>query len=253
MLADIAADSWLPDDTQDVFSGESYEASSSLSAYGTLPHTNDTSTALTPSRDPAVASRLDTSSITQTPRPALEFDEGQTPEHCSSPRRHRSWWWKDDRDAVIHNPSPFQMPEVERFLMNHYVHRVVHLFCVTDYEKSPWKTIHLPRVLQSTGQLSLHGSTTKIREALRNALLSISAFYLANDSHSRACQKEAGTWANDAIKFRGRAIKLLKETVESSTPESRPKYKELLATMLSMITINVSHITKANAVLLANN
>ncbi|KAH8172013.1 fungal specific transcription factor domain-containing protein [Sarocladium implicatum] len=228
MLANIAADSWMPDDTQDIFSADSFDASPNLGNYGSLPQTNDTSTVFTPSRESAVTSRPDTSSVIQTPRPQLDVSDSQHPERRASSAKQRSMWWKDDRDAVIYNPSPFQMPEVERFLMNHYVHRVVHLFCVTDYEKSPWKTIHLPRVLQSTGQLSLHGSTTKIREALRNALLSISAFYLANDSSSRACQKEAGTWANDAIKFRGRAIKLLKETVESSTPESRPKYKELL-------------------------
>ncbi|KAL2209581.1 hypothetical protein CC79DRAFT_1271400 [Sarocladium strictum] len=151
----------------------------------------------------------------------------------------RNLWWKDDSSTIIHNPSPSPLPELERFLLNHYVHRVVHLFCVISYEKSPWKTIHLPRVLQSAGQLSLHGSTSTVRDALRNALLSISAFYLANDSRSRGCDSEAERWEEDAIMFRGRAIKLLKETVERSTPQSRPKYKELLATMLSMITINV--------------
>ncbi|KAH7034527.1 fungal-specific transcription factor domain-containing protein [Microdochium trichocladiopsis] len=176
---------------------------------------------------------------TATDYPA-EHGEGDHLDGGASPGNiHGLWWTDDSSNAITYNPSPSYMPEVERFLMNHYVHRVVHLFCVTDYEKSPWKTIHLPRVLQSAGQLSLYGSTSKIRDALRNALLSISAFYLANDSNSRSCEKEAGTWANDAIKFKGRAIKLLKETVESSTPHSRPKYKELLATMLSMITINV--------------
>ncbi|KAH6693857.1 fungal-specific transcription factor domain-containing protein [Plectosphaerella plurivora] len=149
-----------------------------------------------------------------------------------------SLWWKGDNDAIVQNPSPHQMPELERFLLNHYVHRVVHLFCVIDYEKSPWKTIHLPRVLQSAGQLSLHGSTSTIRDGLRNVLLSISAFYLSNDHKSRSCASETDEWANHAIKFRWRAIKLLKEAVEGSTPQSPPKYKELLATMLSMITIN---------------
>lgn len=168
-----------------------------------------------------------------------EDENEATDDEVSSAASNRLWWMEDNSSAVTYNPSPSHMPEVERFLMNHYVHRVVHLFCVTNYEKSPWKTIHLPRVLQSAGQLSLYGSTTKVRDALRNALLSISAFYLANDSSSRSCEREAGTWSNDAIKFKGRAIKLLKEAVESSAPHARPKYKELLATMLSMITINV--------------
>lgn len=157
----------------------------------------------------------------------------------------RALWWKDTSNTIIHNPEPLPLPTLERFLLNHYVHRVVHLFCVISYEKSPWKTIHLPRVLQSAGQLSLHGSTTKVREALRNALLSISAFYLANDNRERGCEKEGDRWEEDAVTFRGRAIKLLKETVEGSTPQSRPKYKELLATMLSQITINVSCLLRA--------
>lgn len=180
----------------------------------------------------------------------LEQDAHSRTTNCDAPRdlfdasnltpAHQSdLWWKDEGNIIVHNPSPFDMPPVERFLLNHYVHRVVHLFCVIDYDKSPWKIIHIPRVLQSVGELTLYGSTSTIRNALRNALLSVSAFYLANDHDSRSCLPEAGAWTNDAIRFRGRAIRLLKQAIESSTPQSRPKYKEFLATMLSMITINV--------------
>ncbi|KAI6372864.1 hypothetical protein MCOR25_003601 [Pyricularia grisea] len=106
----------------------------------------------------------------------------------------------------------------------------------TDHDK----TIHLPRVLQSVGQLTVQGSSSTTRDALRNTLLSISAFYLCNESRSKKSEEEAGRWSNHAIIFQSRAIKLLKDAVEgNATAASPPKYKELLATMLSMITINV--------------
>lgn len=136
--------------------------------------------------------------------------------------------------------APNAITEQERFLMSHYMNRVVNLFCVIDNGKSPWKTIHLPKVLQGAGELSFAGETTRIRNALRNALLSISAFYLSNDSHTSHREAEAKKWGEVASRYRYDAIGLLKEGVEMDLyGKERPKYKEFLATMLSMITINV--------------
>lgn len=124
--------------------------------------------------------------------------------------------------------------------MHHYIHKVVNLFCVIDNSRSPWKTIHLPRVLQSTGELSFVGSTTRIRDALSKALLSISAFYMSNDYTARQCTDDARIWANRATRFRGDAIARLRQAVETDLyTGEKPRYKEFLATMLSMITINV--------------
>lgn len=140
------------------------------------------------------------------------------------------------------------LPDTERFLMHHYMHRVVNLFCVIDNKKSPWKLIHLPKALQSIGELNIDGSSTRIRDALRSALLSISAFCLSNDGMLRQCDDDAARWAHQATRFRGRSIQLLKDAVEkdfhAATP---PRYKEFLATMLSMITINVSVSIPATA------
>ncbi|KAF5006439.1 hypothetical protein FDECE_7199 [Fusarium decemcellulare] len=151
----------------------------------------------------------------------------------------------DDWEAALNAsiprcPSPAYLSSKEQFLMHHYVNRVVHLFCTLDNPKSPWKTIHLPRALQSAGELTIQGSTSKIRGALRSALISISAFCLSNDNKVQLREDESLKWASEAMFFRGSAIKLLKEAVESeSLSKCRPKYKELLATMLSMISINV--------------
>ncbi|KAL4891042.1 fungal-specific transcription factor domain-containing protein [Aspergillus ambiguus] len=128
----------------------------------------------------------------------------------------------------------------ERLLMNHYRNRVVNLFCVIDNAKSPWKTIHLPRVLQCAGELSFGGATTRIRDALRKSLLSISAFYLSNNHQAHNRKSEAESWGTVASRYRCDAIGLLKYAVETDLyADKRPKYKEFLATMLSMVTINV--------------
>ncbi|KAI8712673.1 Zn(2)-C6 fungal-type domain-containing protein [Fusarium sp. LHS14.1] len=135
-------------------------------------------------------------------------------------------------------PSP-ELTGKERFLMHHYMNRVVHLFCALDNPKSPWKTIHLPRALQSAGELVIQGSTSQIRGALRNALLSVSAFCLSNDK-VQIQDEDARKWRKDGICYRGIAIKLLSEAIApASFSKCRPKYKEFLATMLSMISINV--------------
>ena len=131
-------------------------------------------------------------------------------------------------------------PSQERLLMAHYMNRVVNIFCVIDNAKSPWKTIHLPRVLQCAGELSFGGTTTRIRDALRKSLLSISAFYLSNDNRAHNRNAEAKSWGTAASRYRCDAIGLLKYAVETDLyADKRPKYKEFLATMLSMITINV--------------
>ena len=139
--------------------------------------------------------------------------------------------------------SPRSGLDLDRFLMRHYAERVCHLFCVIDTIKSPWKTIHLPRALQSMGELSVTGETTMVRSALCNALLSISAWYLSND-HQRHQNRELGKrWAGVAAEYGYNAIAMLKRAVESDMYSSpKPKYKEFLASMLSMVTINVSRV-----------
>lgn len=133
--------------------------------------------------------------------------------------------------------------ELDHFLMRHYAERVCHLFCVIDTVKSPWKTIHLPRALQSMGELSVTGKTTTVRSALCNALLSISAWYLSNDHHRHQNADLGQRWADVAAKYGYNAIAMLKQAVESDMYSSpKPKYKEFLASMLSMVTINVSGI-----------
>ncbi|KAL4895340.1 fungal-specific transcription factor domain-containing protein [Aspergillus ambiguus] len=142
--------------------------------------------------------------------------------------------------TVPRSVSPEYLPRDERLLMNYYRNRVIHFFAVLDSPKSPWKTVHLPRVLQSSGEMALQGFTSQIRAALRNSILSISAFHMSKHVRVESGIEASWKWSRDAMRFHGTAMKLLKDAVNAgSTSYERPKYKELLATMLSMISINV--------------
>ncbi|KXH38073.1 hypothetical protein CSIM01_04563 [Colletotrichum simmondsii] len=166
-------------------------------------------------------------------------NEGASDKVSSSSSRYQRW------PGINVSTEPSRPPmavisERERFLMHHYMHRVVNIFCVIDNAKSPWKTIHLPRAIQGAGELSVMGATSRIRNALRNALLSISAYFFSNVQASGERLAVESKWVEAATLYRYNAIGLLKQAVEVDlhAPE-RPKYKEFLATMLSMITINV--------------
>lgn len=148
------------------------------------------------------------------------------------------------QDPCLSNISltpPFNaLSNEETFLMHHYATKVVYLFVALDNPRSPWQTIHLPRALQSAGELLVCNSTSGIRHSLRNSLLAISAFCLSNDYKIDSQQDLAQKWNRRGTYYRGKALMHLKQVVESGiSAERRPKYKETLATMLSMISINV--------------
>lgn len=131
----------------------------------------------------------------------------------------------------------------EYLLLQYYTTRVVHVFPALDSPKSPWVTFHLPRVLQSLGEITVRGTTSPVRAALRSTLLSISAFFLSKEMRSQLRSEESTKWETEAMHFHGCAMNILKGAVNAkSLSQERPKYKELLATMLSMVSINVSSI-----------
>jgi arginine metabolism regulation protein II len=143
---------------------------------------------------------------------------------------------------ISKTPSgPQTLSVQEKYLMRHYMDRVVHLFTVIRNQKSPWKTQHLPRALQAAGELDIAGSTSKIRVALLRTLLSISAFVLSNDHKVHGRNEKAESWREVASTLRSQAIRLLKLAIETDLHSPTAwRYKEFLATMLSMVTIDVS-------------
>ncbi len=139
--------------------------------------------------------------------------------------------------------DPFSMSTEVRYLLNHYLNNVVDVMTAVNTPKSPWKSVHLPRTLQGSSELALLGSTSHARNALLHALLAISAFNLVAH-HSRATQEQqAQNWRAIALNCQARAVTCLKACLKTNCPLSeRGKYKEVVAAMLSMITINVSHL-----------
>lgn len=75
-------------------------------------------------------------------------------------------------------------------------------------------------------------------------LFSISAFYLSNEDRDHKRNDEAANWGTVASRYRCDAIGLLKCAVETDLyADEKIKYKEFLATMLSMVTINVIYLS----------
>lgn len=137
----------------------------------------------------------------------------------------------------------------DRFLLHYYVHNVVRLFCVIDTKKSPWRTLHIARVLQSMGESDVYGSTSRILVALRSCLLATSAFCLSNSHGSAASKNDESKWATIASEHRCKAIEILQQAMKIDLDSQlRPKYKDFLATMLSMITIDVKCRTRSPTV-----
>ncbi|KAJ5082329.1 hypothetical protein N7532_011372, partial [Penicillium argentinense] len=176
---------------------------------------------------------LDLVQLSQISNFAFQNNDGN-----KSPRH--SFGSMDLSPVIPRSLSPVMLTSNERLLMHYYTTRVVHIFPVLYSPKSPWKTFHLPRVLQSAGEMAVHGSTSQIRSALRNTLLSISAFYLSKHMRSRSQIEEATKWEKEAMHYHGTALNLLNESVNARfESQERPKYKEFLATMLSMVSINI--------------
>ncbi|KAH9427181.1 hypothetical protein MCOR02_012422 [Pyricularia oryzae] len=126
--------------------------------------------------------------------------ESETDQDKTSLAHARQFWWESTNGTVVRNPSPVYIPKLERFLRS--------------------------------------SSTT--RDALRNALLSISAFYLCNESRSQRREEEAARWSNNAITFQSRAIKLLKGRRRGQRSHAKcPKVQGAASNHVSMVTINV--------------
>jgi arginine metabolism regulation protein II len=130
------------------------------------------------------------------------------------------------------------------YLLHHYTTDIVGLMTAVTTPKGPWKTVHLPRALQGCGEVAFRGTTSHARNALLHALLTISAYNLAAKHTTAGQASDAHSWREVALKHTARSLTYLKACLQSDCPISeRGKYKEVLAAMLSMITIEVT-VTK---------
>ncbi|KAL2393373.1 hypothetical protein ABEF93_004061 [Exophiala dermatitidis] len=125
-------------------------------------------------------------------------------------------------------------------LLHHYIHHVVDLMTVIPTPEGPWKSVHLPRALQGTAELKFLGKTSHTCNALFHALLTISAYNLAANYTITGQDLQAQKWRELALRLKARSLTFLRAGLRPESPKfERGKYKEGLAAMLSMVTIDV--------------
>lgn len=130
-------------------------------------------------------------------------------------------------------PTRYILTADSQFLLKHYTDHISPIMSVICSDKNPWNTIYLPRAYAAVGDIIVLGKTSLPRSALLHSLLAIAAFHLSSKLEG-----------SDKAYFFGRGIELKARAVANiqlcmSLPEERFKYKDLLASILSMVTINV--------------
>jgi hypothetical protein len=132
-----------------------------------------------------------------------------------------------------------------KLLLNHYQNTLVPRLTPAEVPyKSPWKTLYIPNILSTVGDIVLSGNGTNAKVSLVFATLAISAFNLDGLDRSRSGENAIQTrdWSKLGRVYRERATKRLKSSlvVLSTTQTKKEKYKDILMALLSMITICVS-------------
>jgi arginine metabolism regulation protein II len=135
-----------------------------------------------------------------------------------------------------------KLPGDARLLLDHYSERIIDVMSMSPGQKAPWKTIHLPCAMEAFAEIIVHGQTRSVAKmALFYALLSISSFHIgsAND----ACDDRATYWQKKGAEYKQVSESYLRSALRGNMPKAaRGKYKEVLMSVLSMVTIGVSYI-----------
>ncbi|KAK0121730.1 hypothetical protein ONS95_010016 [Cadophora gregata] len=144
--------------------------------------------------------------------------------------------------AILQMPNTANMskiPPEARLLLDYYSSQVVEAMSMSPVKKPPWRTIHLPCAMSALAELIVHGEGRSFAKmALFYALLSISAFHLgfANQKSNGSAQH----WKLKGAAHKKTAQKYLQSSLDKNLPKTmRGKYKEVLMSMLSMVTIGV--------------
>lgn len=130
-----------------------------------------------------------------------------------------------------------KIPDEARLLLDYYSERIIDVMSMSTTNKPPWKTIHLPCAMSAFADLAVHGEGRSLaRMALFYALLSISSFHIgfAHDDENSLYWRERGEL------HKKKSESFLRSALRNDMPKSaRGKYKELLMSGLSMVTIGV--------------
>lgn len=156
-----------------------------------------------------------------------------------------------------------KIPSEARFLLEYYSTEVVDYMCHLPNPQSPWRTIHFPCAMSTMADLLVFGSTNSARMALFYALLSISANHLGSkipwsmqlEKRSQDATRYSGSgpllsnsnemcnyWLAKGSSFQDMATAQIQICLVSQQESSDDQevYRELLMTLLSMVTISVT-------------
>lgn len=113
---------------------------------------------------------------------------------------------------------------------------------MSPVKKPPWKTIHLPCAMSALAEIMVHGQPRNYAKmALFYALLSVSSFHMS--CVNQKSDERAQHWKSKGAEHRKTAEIYLRLALDENIPkEARGKYKEVLMSILSMVTIGVSVI-----------
>lgn len=142
-------------------------------------------------------------------------------------------------DSSLDRPK-FLTAEV-KLLLNHYRANVLPFFSVLDNTRTPWRVLHFPKALQAACEREIGEPTESPSNILLYAILTVSAYSLQNSEQKRQHRKSSQHWDAVASHYKGEALKLLQTHIGLLSHErGEIDYHELLAAMLSMVTIDVS-------------
>ncbi|KAK5254562.1 arginine metabolism regulation protein II [Exophiala xenobiotica] len=158
-----------------------------------------------------------------------------------------------------------RIPSEARFLLEHYSTEVVSFMCHLPNPQSPWRTIHFPCAMSTMADLLVFGSTNNARMALFYALLSISANHLGSKipwsvrlekrSQDAARESESNSlldtndpremsnyWLAKGSLFQDMATSQIQTClqIQQGNRDDQEDYRELLMSLLSMVTISVT-------------
>jgi hypothetical protein len=170
-------------------------------------------------------------------RPIVAYEEDGWPLQMSTdPQRKRR---TSARCSVGEFTGSGFLTSQIKYLIRNYAQNVMPIYCVLEVAGNPWQSFMLPRVLQCCTELEILGRSTTPRQALLYAVLTISAYNLQNVSSGYETYR-GPEWNRVASSYKGKALRLLESCLGSSILEdTSTDHDELLAAMLSMVTIDV--------------
>lgn len=152
-------------------------------------------------------------------------------------------------EAPKHSPAILTMPNdanlsrippEARSLLDYYSSQIIYAMTMSPGKKPPWKIIHLPCAMGALAELMVYGeASSSAKMALFYALLSVSSFHIGLAEKNSLGRSHY--WYEKGISHKAKSEVYLRSSLDQTLPKSsRGKYKEVLMSLLSMVTIGVS-------------